>query len=85
MSTIEKDFRYYLAHQNDLVQQYNGKYIVLSHDKVVGVYDDYADAVYSSLEKYKPGTFMVQLCTPGEAAYTARYYNRVTPASVAAV
>ena len=83
MSTREKDFRYYLSHQNELVGQYDGKYIVLVDNKVVGSYEDYADAVYSSLEKYQPGTFMVQLCTPGESAYTARYYNRVTP--VAAV
>ena len=79
MSTIEKDFKYYLSHQNELVGQYNGKYIVLVDNKVVGSYDDYSDAVYSSLDKYQPGTFMVQLCTPGESAYTARYYNRVTP------
>lgn len=83
MSTIERDFKYYLSHQNELVGQYNGKYIVLVDNKVVGSYDDYSDAVYSSLDKYQPGTFMVQLCTPGESAYTARYYNRVTP--VAAV
>ena len=83
MSTIERDFKYYLSHQNESVGQYDGKYIVLVNNKVVGSYEDYADAVYSSLEKYQPGTFMVQLCTPGESAYTARYYNRVTP--VAAV
>jgi len=85
MSAVEKDFRYYLNHQDDLVKKYNGKYIVLNDSQVVGAYDDYADAFYSSLEKYEPGTFMVQLCTPGDSAYTARYYNRVTPIQKATV
>ena len=79
MTAMDKDFRYYLSHQNELVQKYNGKYLVLANTNVVGAYDDYADALYTSLEKYKPGTFMIQLCTPGDAAYTVRYYNRVTP------
>jgi hypothetical protein len=85
MTALEKDFKYYLNHQDELVQKYNGKYIVLNDTHVVGAYDDYADAFYSSLEKYKPGTFMVQLCTPGDSAYTARYYNRVTPVQAACV
>ena len=83
MSTIEKDFRYYLSHQNELVKQYNGKYIVMVNNKVVGAYDDKADAYYRSLEKYEPGTFLIQLCTPGEEAYTVRYYNNITPVSMA--
>jgi len=85
MSTIDQDFKYYLSHQDELVKKYNGKYIVLNDTNVVGAYDDYVDAFYSSLEKYKPGTFMIQLCTPGKEAYTVRYYNRVTPAQPAHV
>ncbi len=76
MTAIEKEFKYYLSHQNELVEKYNGKYLVLINNSVVGAYNDFADALYSSLEKYQPGTFMVQLCTLGNEAYTARYYNQ---------
>ena len=79
---LDKEFNYYLSHQNELLAQYNGKYLVIVGDGVVGAYDDRADAYYSSLEKYEPGTFMIQLCTPGDGAYTVRYYNRVSPVIV---
>lgn len=81
MTQVEQNFRYYLSHQNELVEKYNGKYIVIVNNQVVGAYDDFPHAYYSSLEKYEPGTFMIQMCTPGKEAYTARYYNRVTPIS----
>lgn len=76
---LDKEFKYYLEHQDELVSRYNGKYIVLIGEQVVGAYDNREDAYYSSIEKYEPGTFMIQLCTPGEDAYTVRYYNRVIP------
>lgn len=76
---LEKEFQYYVDHQDELVAKYNGKFIVLINNQVVGVYDDRADAYYSSLEKYAPGTFMIQLCTPGDEDYTVRFYNRVSP------
>lgn len=79
---LEKEFNYYLEHQNELLPQYNGKFIVIVGSKVVGAYDNREDAYYSSLEKYAPGTFMIQLCTPGDSAYTVRYYNRVSPVHI---
>lgn len=85
MTKVEQNFRYYLDHQNEFVKRYNGKYIVMMDNKVVDSYDDFQNAVYSSLEKYEPGTFMIQLCTPGKEAYTVRYNNRVTPVTAASV
>lgn len=76
---LDKEFKYYLDHQNELLPKYNGKFIVIVGTDIVGAYDDREDAYYSSLEKYEPGTFMIQLCTPGDSAYTVRYYNRVSP------
>ena len=81
---LTQEFQYYLDHQEDLLPKYNGKYVVIVGNQVVGAYDDRTDAYYSSLQQYTPGTFMIQLCTPGEEAYTVRYYNRVAPISIPA-
>ena len=83
MPNLNDEFNYYLEHQKELLQQYSGKFLVIMGQEVVGVYSDRADAYYFSLEKYAPGTFLIQLCTPGDSAYTVRYYNRVSPVSVA--
>ena len=82
---LNKEFKYYLDHQEELIPLYEGKFIVIIGNEVVGAYDNREDAYYSSMEKYEPGTFMIQLCTPGDDAYTVRYYNRVSPVITAAV
>jgi len=56
---LESEFNYYLKHQDDLLPLYNGKFIVIRGEEVVGAYTDRSDAYYSSLEKYEPGTFII--------------------------
>lgn len=76
-SMLEKEFQYYLDHQNELVPIYNNKYVVIFGESVVGAYDSASQALYQSREKYKPGTFLVQLCTPGSDAYTIRSCSKL--------
>lgn len=82
---LEREFKFYLDHQDELLPAYGGKFIVIVGNNVVGAYDTREDAYYTSLGKYTPGTFMIQLCSPGDSAYTVRYYNRVSPVLVQAV
>jgi len=75
---LEKEFRYYLDHQNELVKQYNGRVLVIIGDKVVGDYDDFEQALTKSIDnKYQIGTFLIQECSPGEDAYTQTFHSRV--------
>lgn len=85
MANLTKEFNYYLEHQDELLLKYNGKFIVIVGSDVVGAYPNREDAYYTSLERFAPGTFMIQLCTPGDSAYTVRYYNRVSPVSFSAI
>ena len=39
MAVLEKEFNYYLQHQDELVKEYDGKYIVIKDNAVAGVYD----------------------------------------------
>jgi hypothetical protein len=74
---LQELFKYYLANQEDLVKKYNGKYIVIKNNEVVGAYNTDSEAYFNSISKYKPGSFMIQKCTPGEEAYTQRFSSRV--------
>lgn len=74
---LENEFNYYLDHQTELLPQYNGKYVVVVGNQVVGAYDDAEHAVHFSRKKYQPGTFLIQLCTPGNSAYTVRACSRM--------
>lgn len=75
---LEKEFQYYLENQKELVNEYDGKYIVIIGHDVVGVYDSEQEAYFDSETKYKSGTFLVQFCEAGESSYTQTFHSRVS-------
>lgn len=77
MATLEKEFNFYKAHQDELVQKYDGKFLAIVGDKVVGVYDSELAAYTDAKKKYAAGTFLIQHCTPGNESYTQTYHSRV--------
>jgi hypothetical protein len=74
---LEKEFQFYLNNQDRLVKEYNGKYIVIKGEEVVGAYDSEAEAYFETTKSLQAGTFLIQLCQPGEEAYTETYHSRV--------
>lgn len=77
MRQLEKEFQYYLDHQDELVEKYNGKFIVVKHGSVIGVFDSELEAVKETSKQHELGTFLVQICEPGTASYTQTYHSRV--------
>lgn len=67
---LEREFSFYVEHQDELVEQYLNQYIVIIGNEVVASYDDITKAYLESKKRYKPGTFMIQLCQPGVENYT---------------
>jgi hypothetical protein len=78
METLAKEFAYYLAHQDELVERYNGKFIVIKDQNVIGAYGSELDAVQKTAREHELGTFLVQKCEPGSDSYTQMYHSRVT-------
>lgn len=74
---LEKEFKYYLGNQKELVRKYNGKFIVIVGEKVVGAYDSFEHALEESQRKLEPGKFLIQECLPGEDSYTQTFHSRV--------
>lgn len=73
---LDKEFKYYLDNQIELVKKYNGKFIVIVGNVVVGVYDSEGEAFLESKKKYEIGTFLIQLCSPGKDSYTQVFHTR---------
>ena len=74
---LEKEFKYYLDHQDELLKKYNGRVIVIKGDKVIGDYSSEAEAYTESLKSHKLGTFLIQVCVPGSDTYTQTFHSRV--------
>jgi len=77
-NVLEQEFDYYLKNQTELVKQYEGKFIVIKDQKVVGVFDSELEA-YTEMQKTEDlGTFLIQQCTPGKESYTQTFHSRVS-------
>lgn len=74
---LEREFQFYLDHQDELVAKYNGRVVVIKGEEVIGDYDNEFEAVSETRKSHALGTFLVQRCTPGNEAYTAKYHSRV--------
>jgi hypothetical protein len=74
---LEKEFNYYLKNQDDLVKRYNGKFVVIKGEEVIGAYENEREAVEKTSEQHELGTFLVQKCEPGKESYTQTFHSRV--------
>ena len=74
---LKEEFEYYLEHQDELLQKYNNRYIVIVGSKVVGDYASNEEALIEAKKTYKLGDFLIQKCTDGDSAYTYTFHSRV--------
>ncbi len=68
---FEKELKFFIKHQKELVSKHRGKVLVIVGDEVVGVYSTMLQAYTEAQKSHKLGTFMLQPCKPGPEAYTA--------------
>ena len=74
-SELTREFESYLAHQEEMVEQYDGRVIALKGGRVLGVYDSELAAVTELQKSHALGTFLLQKVTPGDSAYTQTFYS----------
>jgi hypothetical protein len=67
---LQRELDYFIANQERLVERYRDKVLVIKDQQVVGAYDTPIEAYTEAQKKYDLGTFMIQPCSPGPAAYT---------------
>jgi hypothetical protein len=77
MEELKKEFEFYLRNQEELVKKYNGRVIVIKGETVLGDYDSELQAFEKTSLEHRPGTFLIQKCTPGKDAYTRSFHSRV--------
>ena len=76
-NNLQDEFKYYVDHQNELAEKYNGKIIVIKDRQIIGVYDSEIRAVEETKKKHALGTFLVQKCELGSESYTQTFHSRV--------
>ena len=74
---LKKEFDYFLNNHDVLVKEFDGKHLIIKDEKVQGAYDSFETAFIKAIEMFELGTFIIQLCTPGDEAYTQSFHSRV--------
>ena len=74
---LKDEFRYFLKNKDKLVEEYNGKFIVIKNKKVLGAYDSELEAVEKTSMTEEIGTFLVQKCEHGNESFTQNFYSQV--------
>lgn len=74
---LDKEFKYYITNQVELVGKYPNKFIVIKNDEVIGVYDSHSEAYNKTVETEELGTFLIQHCLPGIDSYSQTFHSQV--------
>ena len=72
MDQLENEFKYYIEHQNELVNAHYGRFVIIKDFKVLGDFGSEVEAILFAKSRLHlaMGTFIVQHCLPGEENYT---------------
>jgi hypothetical protein len=73
---LDREFKYFLDHQQELVAKYPGKFIVIQGEEVIGAFDSEIQAYRESQRTNKLGTFLIQKCEMGSEVYTQTFHSR---------
>jgi hypothetical protein len=74
---LEQEFVYYREHQDELVEKYEGKFLVIRDCEVRGVFDSELQAARETSKEFLLGTFLIQKCEPGVENYTQTFHSSV--------
>jgi len=66
---LEAEWEYYENNRDELVENYCGKFIVISKDKVVAAYDDENVAYFDTIKTLPLGSFMIHHITEEEEVF----------------
>jgi hypothetical protein len=74
---LNAELAYFKLHQQELVEKYEGKFLIIKNMKIQGVYGTEMEAYSEAKKKFQLGTFLIQRCLSGEDSYTQTFHSRV--------
>jgi hypothetical protein len=71
---FDAEWEYYETNRDELVEKYCGKYIVISGNEVVSVYDDENVAYFETIKTIPLGSFMIHHVTEEEEVFNLLHF-----------
>lgn len=74
MDQLQSEYQFYLDNKESFHKQYEGQFIVLKNNVVIGVYTDRMEAINETRKAHELGTFLVQHVAESEEQI--RFHSR---------
>lgn len=74
---LEKEYQYYIDHKTELVEKYDGKFLIIKDENVIGVFDSEMEAYSQAAKEFEVGTFLIQQAI-ADTDENKIYFSRVT-------
>jgi hypothetical protein len=68
--SLSRNLEWYIAHQDELVKEHDGKVLVIKDSALIGAYPTLAEAFFDACARFEQGTFSIQPCGPGPESYS---------------
>jgi hypothetical protein len=75
---LQQELSYYIENQEEFLEKYKGKFLVIKEKTIIGVYKSEIEAYTETVKQHDLGTFLIQECQPGNENYTQTFRTRVT-------
>lgn len=75
---LKKAFEYFVSHHDELVSKYDGRFVLIKDEEVVGDFPSDLSALQFAKSEFDDGTYLIQKVLPGEESYTQHFYSRAT-------
>lgn len=62
---LQKLYDYYVSHEHELLEKYNGKHLIISDDMKVYPFNEEREAYRYGSKNFGGGHFLLQECKPG--------------------
>jgi len=74
---LKDEFDFFMTNREDLVKKYEGKYLAIKNNQVLGVYDSFDTAIIKTQKTDPLGTFLIQKCEANDECYMQTFHSRV--------
>ena len=74
MDLLQNEFQYYLDNKVLFHKQYEGKFLVIKNQKIIGIFEDRIVAIKETNKIHELGTFLVQHVIESEEQ--VRFHSR---------
>lgn len=77
MSSLKREFQWYLQNRDALVAQHEGKVLVIKNEELLGTFENEMEAIKKTMSEHELGTFLVQECSSDPNSTSATFHSRV--------